>query len=153
MKRTLLPILIILVILTCFAIQMPSWADGAPTISLTPTAGGMNTQVALTGSSFPAAQQIGVYLGVPGAGFGGSTYAQATTDGNGNFNVTFPVPGAWPNNDPILDPKLTVVAATLDGAVKASATFAFTPAPLDTLGWRTYSSAKFGFQFMLPPGW
>src|SRR5258708_10494006 len=147
----------IAILAVCAVIQpfseRPTLAADTPKISLTPSAGSMNTQIVVGGDGFPAGQKVAIYLGVPNAGFGGQRYSETTADNSGKFSATFVMPGTWPNGDPILETRLSVVAATADGAIKASAEFAFTPAPLDTLGWKAYANAKFGFRLMLPPGW
>src|SRR5579871_2625476 len=124
MKRFAVYLLMCTLAAVCVAVQplevRQTRAADTPRISVTPNAGGMNTQITVSGQGFPAGQNIAIYLGVANAGFGGTSYAQVTPDNNGAFSAAFSMPGTWPNGDPILETRLAVVAATADNAVKAS---------------------------------
>src|SRR5690242_5471967 len=113
MKRLVVNLLMYTILAVYVAVpplgNRPTLAADSPKISVAPNAGSMNTPVTVSGQGFPAGQNIAVFLGVANAGFGGTTYAQATTDNNGAFSASFTMPGTWPNGDPILETRLAVV--------------------------------------------
>jgi uncharacterized protein YgiM (DUF1202 family) len=98
-----------------------------PYAQVEPNKGGAQTQVAVSGGGFPANTAVNVHLagvaGVAAAAANPQSYATTTTDGNGNFNVSFALPDKWPDGKPITSGKLVVLVATADLGTVASATF------------------------------
>jgi hypothetical protein len=97
----------------------------APTIRLSPEAGAAGDRVTVEGSGFPAGQNIGIYIGLPNAGYGPQTYAEATADAEGRLTATFVMPATWPDGEPIRAARLIVIAGTPDGSLKAMTPFAY----------------------------
>ena len=98
---------------------------GEPSLVLVPDTGGANTTVVANASGFPANTRIVIQLGVPGAGANPQVYANVETDANGSANLSFAMPGAWPDGRAITDRTLIVLAGTEDAKVKALAQFNF----------------------------
>lgn len=98
-----------------------------PSAALTPTTGSANTQVTITGSGFPANVRVDVYLaGLVRASSGRAaphSYANATTDRDGNYRVALVIPGTWPGGEPLLTGRLAVLVATQNFATRATASF------------------------------
>jgi hypothetical protein len=105
----------------CVGLRIPV----QPTISLSPAGGGPGTRVLVTGSDFPAATQLAVRLGPPDVGATPQTYAQATTDSAGRFQLAFDMPAQWPDGSPVTETEIIVVVLNEDGSIKAVAPFAF----------------------------
>ncbi|MEZ4557503.1 MAG: hypothetical protein R2854_13815 [Caldilineaceae bacterium] len=83
----------------------------------------------MSGGGFPANATVGIYLaGVAreaAMATSPNAYATGQTDGNGNYSITFNMPGNWPDSSPIQAGRLAVVAATADFSSQASTTFEF----------------------------
>lgn len=98
-----------------------------PSVAITPATGSANTQVAITGSGFPANVRVDVYLaGLVRASAGREaprSYANTTTDRDGNYRVAFVMPGNWPSGEPLLTGRLAILVATQDFATRATASF------------------------------
>jgi len=93
--------------------------EATPAILLTPDAGAAGSEVVVEGAGFPADLSLGIYVGVPNAGYGPETYASAMTDDQGAFRVSFTLPAELP----LSQPGLVVIASTEDGRIKAIAPF------------------------------
>ncbi len=108
-----------------------------------PASGSANTQVTIHGGGFPGNTGVNLYLSglvsASAAEAAPASYATATTDGAGNYQLTFTMPSSWPDGEPIESGKLALLVATADFAVRASATFDYvTPAPtaVSPSGWQ-----------------
>lgn len=104
-----------------------------PTISLNPQSGGLNTAVNVFGQNFPAGTPIMIRLGPPDVGATPFSYGSAVADVNGRFVVSFLLPDRWPDNAPITETNLTVIAINEDGSLKATAPFAYQPGVVATI--------------------
>ncbi|MEZ4717462.1 MAG: PA14 domain-containing protein [Caldilineaceae bacterium] len=100
-----------------------------PYAQVSPRSGGAGTPVTVSGGGFPANATVGIYLaGVAreaAMATSPNAYATGQTDGNGNYSITFNMPGNWPDSSPIQAGRLAVVAATADFSSQASTTFEF----------------------------
>jgi hypothetical protein len=104
----------------------------AANVRLAPATGGPNTQVALTGSGFPANSSVYVYLGA----FDGAIdpndnpehFVILPTNVDGEYNGVLTIPATWPTGEVIPAGPLIVLVATNDFSVQASATFTYTGA-------------------------
>jgi hypothetical protein len=123
-----------------------------PTIHLTPASGTINSQITVDGENFTAGQKVMIFIGLPDTAYANTPYSAALVEKNGTFTTSFVMPGTWANGDPIVESKLVIVAVDAAGDT-ASASFDYTPAPLETLGWTRYGNRKFAFSLMVPPGW
>lgn len=102
----------------------------APVITLSPAMGGAETQVTIVGRGFPPNARVSVRLHSPGAGAAPFTWAEATTDAQGNAGITFYMPAQWPDGRRITENKLIVAVAADDFGVQAEAEFSFVGAPV-----------------------
>jgi hypothetical protein len=99
-----------------------------PTLSLTPSliispaSGGATTPVTVTGAAFSATTSISLYLGVVAT----EPYTTGLTDIDGNVVIPFAQPAEWPVGQPIPAGPLEIIAVTIDGRLRASATFNYT---------------------------
>lgn len=100
-------------------------AVATPVISINPTSAGAGTDIAVSGSNFPANTSIEIRLGLPSAGFISSPYLTITTNSSGAFTTPFTVPSQWTNGTPITDTALQVVV-TVAGNQSISAVTPFT---------------------------
>jgi hypothetical protein len=98
-----------------------------PAITLNPQSGGAGTSVTVTGHSFPAGTAVMLRLGPPDVGATPFSYASAVTDPAGSFSLAFQIPERWPDDMPITETQLTVIALNDDGSLKATAPFTFQP--------------------------
>lgn len=115
-----------------------------PQIRLQPNSGGPDTLVTVTGTGFPAREQVDIYLATldeqVGEGGQGISYARTVVDANGSFAVPFTMPAFWPDGSRVEANQIVVLAANADFSVRASAVFAYaqpvatptTPAPTPT---------------------
>lgn len=114
-----------------------------PFVNIQPSSGAPGVLVQVSGGGYPANTQVGVYLAIFDGGIGPNnaavTYASTLTDGNGNYNMSFVMPGTTPNGDLLPSGKIGVIVATTDLNLRASATFDFTgleptatPVPTET---------------------
>ena len=122
--------------------------SNSPYARVQPAAGSAGTQVTVEGGGFPANTQLNLYLsglvtGRAGAAAAPNSYATATTDGAGNYRMTFTMPATWPNGRPIENGRLALLVSTIDFSRRASASFDYveaTPTPQpgggSTPGWR-----------------
>lgn len=113
-------------------------ADGAPATpvrqgpasAINPASGSANTAATVTATGFPANVRLDLYLaGLVRASAGTErpqSYANATTDSNGNATLTFTLPTSWPSGEPILTGELVVLVATQDFGARANTLFAYT---------------------------
>jgi len=108
-----------------------------PAIAVDPTGGGPGTVVTITGEEFPAGVEINIRLGPPDVGASPEAYATTMTLENGSFVTSLVLPGTWPDETPIVEEELLIIALIPDGSVKATAPFdyrpPFNPAPELTL--------------------
>lgn len=105
-----------------------SATSGTPSITTNPVSGGPNTPVVVIGEGFPAKVEVNVRLGPPSVGATPQSYGQAVTDAQGEFTLTFVMPGHWPDGTPITQFDVLVVVLNEDGSAKATAPFSFQPA-------------------------
>lgn len=146
--------LICLILLILPDAQSPVKIQAAqPEIHITPDSGSINTQITVNGENFPAGSKVMIFIGLPDEDYANTPYSAAMVEPNGSFITSFVMPGTWANGDPIIDQRLVIVAADSAGRNQASATFDYTPAALETLGWTRYGNDKFAFSLMIPPGW
>ena len=113
-----------------------------PSVQVSPAVGGVNTQVVIQGSHFPAATQLYIYL-TTGSGAIDPTssyhiYHTTTTDAAGNYNLAIALPGTWPDGSPLPTGELIVIVATQDFGQQARTGFSFiaptpTPTPIPTI--------------------
>ncbi len=100
-----------------------------PSAEIVPATGGANTPVTVRGSGFPANVRVNVYLaGVVSAASGRAapqSYANTTTDRDGNYSMTFAMPSTWPTGAPIETGTLAVLVATENFATRATASFEY----------------------------
>ena len=96
-------------------------------MSLSPTYGGANTFVNITGFGFPQNERVDFYLVPAGSEPGDQPDGGTLTDGEGRFVAMFPMPAAWRDGSPITDTALEIVALSEDGLLGASAAFAYQP--------------------------
>ncbi len=101
-------------------------------ISLSPTYGGANTLVNITGMGFPANARVALYLSPADAAPGGTSNGEALTDAEGMFSVMFQMPAVWPDGAPITQENLVITASATqtleDGTVeemRATASFRY----------------------------
>lgn len=106
----------------------------AANVRLTPTTGGANTQVVVSGSGFPANSTVYIYLGA----FDGAInpndnpehYVILPTNANGEYSGVLAIPSTWPTGEAIAPGPVIVLVATNDFSAQASATFTYTgPTP------------------------
>ena len=114
-----------------------------PYAEVQPSSGSANTQVTIRGGGFPNNSRVRLYLSglvtASAAGAAPTSYADTTTDRAGNYSMTFSMPSAWPDGNPIQSGTLALLIATDDFAVRASATFDYmapTPTAVSTSGWQ-----------------
>jgi len=119
-------------------------ADGVPAtpvrqgaaIAINPTSGSANTAATVTATGFPANVRVDLYLaGLVRASSGSErpqSYANATTDGNGNATLLFTFPTTWPSGEPMLTGDLVVLVATQDFGARANTVFAYTAPTIAT---------------------
>lgn len=115
---------------------LPTAERTGPAISINPTSGTADTQVAVTATGFPANTQLDLYLAglvaARAAADGPRSYVTATTDGNGNAILNFVLPTTWPSGDPLLTGQLVILVATPDFTTRANATFYYTAPTVPT---------------------
>ena len=98
-----------------------------PVIELDPAQGGPGTCVIVSGSGFPAETWVSVRLGPPSVGATPQSYADTTTDPNGEFVLAFTIPAQWPDGTPLLVSDLVIVVLNENASAKATAPFAYVP--------------------------
>jgi len=96
----------------------------APTVSLNPTAGSVNTRVTITGSGFPSASRVGLYVGPTEADALQKIYAVAVASLEGKVTLAFVVPEQWPSGAPV-EQDVVFILASEDLSLKAQATMKF----------------------------
>lgn len=96
-------------------------------MSLSPTYGGANTLVNLTGIGFPENARVRLYLTSVMRGQSATPQAETLTDDIGRFSVMLQLAGTWPDGTPITDEQLTLLAISEDNSMHASAVFAYIP--------------------------
>jgi uncharacterized protein YgiM (DUF1202 family) len=96
----------------------------APTVSLNPTAGSVNTRVTITGSGFPAESRVGLYVGPTEADALQNIYAVAIASLEGKVTLAFVVPEQWPNDAPVEQDEVFILGSE-DLSLKAQATMKF----------------------------
>jgi uncharacterized protein YgiM (DUF1202 family) len=96
----------------------------APTVSLNPTAGSVNTRVTITGSGFPAESRVGLYVGPTEAEALQKIYAVAVASLEGKVTLAFVVPEQWPSDAPVEQDAVFILASE-DLSLKAQATMKF----------------------------
>jgi hypothetical protein len=106
-------------------VGMTDTGRDAPEITLSPDKGKGGTQVMVTGKGFSPGSEVEIRLGGLSNGATEQPYARTIADTRGNISVEFTMPSTWPNSDPIVQPRVLVVASTPDFVEKATAEFAF----------------------------
>ena len=96
-------------------------------IGLSPTYGGANTLVNVTGIGYPANAKIGLYLDGESAFQSAGPHGEVFADGGGRFSVMFPMPAVWPDGTSITDEQLVLLAVSEDNSTHASAVFDYMP--------------------------
>ncbi len=100
-----------------------------PQIRLQPNSGGPDTLVTVTGTGYPANEQVDIYLAALDEQVGdagqGVSYARTVADANGSFAVVFSMPAFWPDGSRVETDQVVVLAANADFSVRASAVFAY----------------------------
>jgi hypothetical protein len=149
-------------------------AAAQPAITISPDSGGPGAHITVNGSDFPAGETVRFFLTVPGneadaerqvsAPLTANTFAprmaplgaerQADTalvivGSDGSFAATFVLPLSWPNGERIVEPKLSIIAATEGFSTKARADFTFD----SEAGFKPYVNNEGGFVLQLPKGW
>lgn len=114
-----------------FEVTSPPVSGGNPFAQVSPSSGGADTRVTVSGGGFPANTRVRAYL----AGLATASalnddddpedYASTTTDGQGNYSMSFDMPDEWPDGDDIETGKIIILVATDDFGVEASAEFDF----------------------------
>ena len=106
----------------------PVLSEG-PSATISPNAGSANTQVTIIGSGFPANTRVDVYLAglvrASTAREAPRSYANTTTDRDGNYRLTFAMPATWASGEPLLTGRLAVLVATQDFATRATVSFEY----------------------------
>lgn len=100
-----------------------------PSIMVEPAAGAAGTEVTVAGDGFPAGLVINIRLGPPDVGATPLAYATATATEDGTFVTSFVLPAFWPDETPIVEGELLIIALVPDGSVKATAPFGFGSPP------------------------
>jgi hypothetical protein len=105
-----------------------------PYADVVPAQGPTGTQVRVTGGGFPANTTVNLYLaGLVQASAEQMTSAEvrasATTNGDGNYSMDFTIPSTWPDGSAVEPGRLSLLVATQDFGVEASAVFEVTSAP------------------------
>lgn len=107
-----------------------------PFVNVEPLSGSGGTRVTLHGGGFPAGTGVNIFLGTFDAQIGGGDdsnnvrYAAVTSDANGYFTVSFNMPSRWPDDSPVGEGLLLILAETNNFAQQASAVFEyFAPTP------------------------
>ena len=98
-----------------------------PAITVDPVAGAAGTEVTVSGHGFPSGLEINIRLGPPDVGASPLAYATTTTTTDGAFVTSFVLPATWPDETPIVEGELLIIALIPDGSVKATAPFAYGP--------------------------
>lgn len=96
-------------------------------VAVDPTSGAAGTEVIVTGEGFPANIEINIRLGPPEMGASPEAYANTMTTENGAFVTAFAIPNKWPDETPIVEEELLIIALIPDGSVKATASFDYQP--------------------------
>lgn len=104
--------------------------SAVPSISIDPQNGGANTQVLVSGVDFPPDTAVSVRLGPPDVGATPQTYGSGMSGADGRFNLSFIIPGQWPDGQPIVEPQLLVIVLNDDGSIKATMPFEFQSSPI-----------------------
>jgi hypothetical protein len=123
-----------------------------PTIRISPLRGRAGTEITVVGGGFPPASTVEIRLGTLNSGANSQVYATTQVGQHGTIQVSFIMPHNWPNGEPIIIPRLVVLASTPDYLVKATAEFSYelvrapqlTPTPgsrgeADALAWGALS--------------
>lgn len=107
-----------------------------PAVQISPSSGTAGTVVSVSCTGYPAHTRLGVYLAGLVQTRGAATqqpyeYASTVTDGNGRCQpFSFAMPALWPDGRPLESGEITVLLATDNFAVRASAVFSYTaPTP------------------------
>lgn len=101
-------------------------AVATPVISINPTSAGAGTDIAVSGTNFPANTTVEIRLGLPSAGFISSPYLTVTTNSSGAFTTPFTIPSQWTNGTPITDTALQVVVTVASNqSISAVTPFTF----------------------------
>ena len=107
-------------------------ATSVPFATVSPATGRAGTVIALNGGGFPANTTINVHLGALVNAAAVDTphvYATTTTDSDGDYGVTFPMPANWPDGSPVTAGQLVVLVVTEDFTAQASALFTYSTTP------------------------
>lgn len=112
-----------------------------PYAQIDPPAGSAGTEITIRGGGFPGNTQLDLYIaGIVASEVGAAarpnSYASAMTNGEGDFQMSFTMPGNWPDGRAIESGRLGMLVATQDYRVRASVTFDYvvpTPTPQPTV--------------------
>ncbi len=96
-------------------------------VTANPTSVAKDTQLALTGTGYPASTQVYVYIGSGGLSIFPNVMATATTDSTGRFSASFKMPAQWPNGTTI-PTGVVIISVTATNGVSALTTVNFTAA-------------------------
>ncbi len=95
--------------------------DG-PVIMISPTSGGPNTVVTVTGSGFSADTDLSLAIELAGERQSAQLLASVRTDADGGFSETATIPDLWASND-YVNRQFTIVVSNQDGSARATAAF------------------------------
>lgn len=118
-----LSLVALLAVTACNGIVAPQEAS----VAVDPTSGAAGTEVIVIGEGFPANIEINIRLGPPEVGASPEAYATTITTETGAFVTAFAIPDKWPDETPIVDEELLIIALIPDGSVKATVPFDYQP--------------------------
>lgn len=97
-----------------------------PSIAISPDAGGPGTPVHITSEGFPAGSRVLIQLGTSvDDASGRPAYAETRANLQGKVDLSFNMPGAWPEGEPIQTQDIVVLGITGDGRGYGWAWFAY----------------------------
>jgi hypothetical protein len=107
-----------------------------PSIQIAPQTGTAGTQVLVSGGGFPADTRVNTHLSVFGGQIGdaysAARFVSTVTDGNGNYSMSFAMPGTWPDGSPVTQDQILITVANEDFTIDVSAVFNYVPLPTPT---------------------
>ncbi|HEX9925684.1 MAG TPA: PA14 domain-containing protein [Anaerolineae bacterium] len=95
------------------------------TLAISPTSGGANTLVTVTGAQFPISTSVNIFLSPVIT----QPFATTLTDVNGDLSIPFPMPTEWPAGQSILPGPVAILAISNDLIVQATTMFTYTTGP------------------------
>ena len=97
-----------------------------PSILLTPTVGGINTQVSVQAFHFPADRPLQLQIGIQGNDVDSMIYGTGQTDEMGASVIILAIPERWSDGHSLVEPVLEVVVSTADHSASAKAPLSVT---------------------------